>query len=101
MTSTRSRVTRKTEREYRVLYACAGKAKPIVCTILPGDVLEFKELRGRDRWTLAIDTAFRYAVRLKALADGAEKHRNKPANTTRMRKRILKERRERGISRHA
>lgn len=68
-------VARVTRDEYRVLYAGAARAKAIVVTILPGDVLEFREKKGRMRWLLAIDTAFKYAVRLQALSKVAEKGR--------------------------
>jgi len=70
-------VIRQTRYKYRVLYASGSKAKPIVVTILPGDVLEFRESRGRARFTLAIDTAFKYAVKLAALKEAGEKGRKK------------------------
>ena len=73
MTGTRSKVTRRTERSYSVLFT---KARPIVVSILPGDVLEFREHGRRARFTLAVDTAFKYAVRLAAFAAMNEK-RNK------------------------
>ena len=49
--------------------------RQIVITLLPGDVLEFRESGRRSRFTLPIDTAFRYAVRLTALAHGAARKR--------------------------
>jgi hypothetical protein len=52
-----------------VLYVGERKARQIVVELQPGDVLEFRESGRRDRWQLAIDSAFRYAVRMKALAD--------------------------------
>lgn len=70
-------VSRVTREAYRVLYAGANRAKPVVVTILPGDVLEFREKGGRHRWLLAIDTAFKYAVRLHALKEAGEKGRKK------------------------
>lgn len=70
-------VARVTREAYRVLYASGMKAKPVVVAILPGDVLEFREKGGRNRWLLAIDTAFRYAVRLHALKEAGEKGRKK------------------------
>jgi hypothetical protein len=77
MLSTRSKVTRRTESSYSVLYSGSNKRRPIVVTILPGDVLEFREHGRRQRYVLAVDNAFRYAVRLSALAKAAEKYRNK------------------------
>jgi len=70
MTTIAKPVSRRTARPYSVLYA---KARPIVVTILPGDVLQFREAGRRAHWHLAIETAFRYAVRLKAFADAAER----------------------------
>lgn len=67
-------VSRRTRQAYSTLYV---KARPVVVTILPGDVLEFREHGRRQRWVLAIDTAFKYAVRLKAFQDGAQKRRGK------------------------
>ena len=40
MTTTDRKVTRRTRYEYSVLYP---KARPIVVSILPGDVIEFRE----------------------------------------------------------
>jgi hypothetical protein len=71
------KVARVTRDSYRVLYASANKARPIVVTILPGDVLEFREHGCKTKFMLAIDTAFKYAVRLDALAKAAEKHKAK------------------------
>ena len=74
MTRLERKVTRATRGEYSVLYA---KRRAIVTTLLPGDVIEFRELGRRGRWLLAINTAFHYAVRCKAKADRAEKRRKK------------------------
>lgn len=63
MTTLDRTVTRRTAGEYRVLYA---KARPIVVSLAPGDMLVFRELGRRDRWTLPIATAFRIAVRAAA-----------------------------------
>jgi hypothetical protein len=74
VTTLRKAVRRRTARAYAVLYR---SARPIVVTLLPGDVLEFREHGRRCRWLLAVDTAFKYAVRLKAFQDAAEKRRRK------------------------
>lgn len=63
------KVQRRTRDSYRVLYAPGYRARPIVVAILPGDVLEFREHGRRGRWLLAIDSAFKYAVRIKAVLD--------------------------------
>lgn len=64
MTTTRSKVTRKTERAYSVLFP---KPREIVCSIAPGDVLEFRESGRRQVYRMAISTGFKYAVQLTAL----------------------------------
>ncbi len=71
MTELTKPVKRVTQGTYRVLRI--GYPRKIVVTILPGDVLEFREQRGKIRWVLAVDTAFRYAVRLKAEQDRRDK----------------------------
>jgi hypothetical protein len=73
MTTIDRPVKRRTNNRYNVLYCSAAKARPIVVSILPGDVLEFREHGRRMRWYLAIDSAFKYAVRAKAAADVAAK----------------------------
>lgn len=74
MTATNKTVQRVTTGTYSVLYR---HARPIVVRICPGDVLEFREKGRRGRWLLAIDTAFKQAVRLQALAELAERRRKK------------------------
>jgi hypothetical protein len=76
MTTTNKPVRRVTQGSYAVLYA---KARPIIVSILPGDVLEFREHGRRGRWYLAIDSAFRQAVRIQALHDAAQKKRERKA----------------------
>lgn len=75
MTTLTRRVSRATRKAYEV--SGAKNARRIVVTLAPGDLLEFKEIRRRERWTLNIDTAFKYAVRMKAFADGAAKWRKR------------------------
>jgi len=58
---------RRTRRKYSVLYP--GRDRHIVAAFVPGDVIEFHELRGRARWQLPIDAAFRYAIRCQANAE--------------------------------
>ncbi len=71
-------VTRRTRGAYSVLFR---KAKKIVVRLAPGDLIEFREERRRERWTLNVDTAFKYAVRIKAFATAAEKRRKKKGNS--------------------
>jgi len=77
MTTLEKPVSRKTVHTYRVLYQ---KPRPVVVTLCPGEErLEFRELGRRERFQLPIDTAFKYAVRLKALADDAERRAKRKA----------------------
>jgi hypothetical protein len=69
MTTTDKAVSRITQDSYRVLWQ---KAKPIVVTI-KNDSLIFREKRGRMRYYLPIDAAFRQAVRVDADRVRAEK----------------------------
>jgi hypothetical protein len=75
MTELNKPVRRRTRRRYSVLYIGDRKARQIVVELQPGDVLEFRELGRRGRWQLAIDSAFRYAVRMRALAECAQRRR--------------------------
>lgn len=71
-------VRRKTSGHYNVLYCSPRHARKVIVSIIPGDVLEFREQGRRMRWHLAIDSAFKYAVRCKAFADlAARKKRRK------------------------
>lgn len=74
MTRLKKKISRVTLKEYSTIYT---RENHIVVSFLPGDVLEFKELRSRARWTIPIDHAFRYAVRMKAFHDAAEKRLKK------------------------
>ena len=74
---------RRTQGTYNVLYVSPRKARRVIVTILPGDVLEFREQGRRMRWHLAIDSAFKYAVRCKAFADMAAKRQARKAKKRR------------------
>jgi hypothetical protein len=81
MTELNRSISRRTRLSYPVLYR---NARQIVVTLVVGDVIEFREAGRRARWPLPIDSAFKYAVRLKASTDAAEKrhakkNRNKKA----------------------
>lgn len=73
MTTLTKVIRRRTRHAYKVLYA--GAARPIVVSLEPGDVICFRESGRRHRWTLAIDRAFRQAVRESIAAD--HHYRNK------------------------
>lgn len=67
-------VHRRTRGTYSTLYA---KPRQVVVSIMPGDVLQFRELGRRTRFIMAIDTAFRHAIHLAALHEAAEKRKKK------------------------
>ena len=66
-------VTRRSRQLYCTLYAGARNARSIVVSLREGDLLEFRELGRRGRWHLPVDAAFRYAIRLAALAQARER----------------------------
>lgn len=75
-------VARRTRDEYNILYAAKKKARRIVVTLLYGDLIEFREERGRARFTVPIKNAFRYAVNcatLTVLREKADKAKLKQA----------------------
>lgn len=74
MTTLARPVTRRTRGAYAVLYR---QPRPIVVTLAEGDLLEFRESGRRTKWTLPIDTAFRQAVRVKAIADASDRRARK------------------------
>lgn len=76
MTSFGKPIHRRTRGLYAVLYR---KARHIVVTLAPGDLIQFREAGRRTRWSLPADTAFKYAVRLAAWQAAAEKKRKKNA----------------------
>lgn len=63
-----SRVTRQ---QYGVLHH--SKLRKIVVTLVPGDVLEFREQGGRRRFTMPVDSAFRIAVKTTVEAERRSK----------------------------
>ena len=76
MTALTKAVRRKTRFPYAVLYA--GKARPIIVSLEPGDVITFREAGRRHSWSVPIDRVFRHAVRDSALALRREKRLLKP-----------------------
>ncbi len=63
MTTTRSKVIRKTEGSYSVLYP---RPKQIVTGLEPGDVQSFRELGSRRVYRMSIHTGFRVCVQMYA-----------------------------------
>ena len=69
-----SNITRAVRRRTRGTLADYGPdRRQIVVAIEPGDVLSFRLLGTRRTYLLSIDTAMRYAIRLKVEADRAAK----------------------------
>lgn len=66
MTILHKKISRRTAQEYTVL---SRKMKPIVVSLLPGDVIEFRESKGRHHWQLPVHTVFALAVRTQVEAD--------------------------------
>lgn len=61
-----TRTTRKTRGSYSVL---SRKSRPLVVTLLPGDVIAIREHRCRASFELPLDVVFRIAIRTKVEAD--------------------------------
>lgn len=76
MTPLRKDVRRKTTGQYRVLYS---QSREIVVTLKPGDIIEFREAGRRSGFPLAIDTAFRYALKLHSDAAARAKREERKA----------------------
>ena len=79
MTDLVRKVSRRTRHAYPVLYR---RPERIIVSLDAGDILTFRAERRRAVWALPIDTAFRYAVRLQAFQQAAEKHRARAARKT-------------------
>lgn len=76
MIEIRKPVKRRTVAVYRVLY---NQPRPIVVTLAPGDVLQFREAGRRAVFPLPIDRAFKFAVQLKAADDARRKREERKA----------------------
>jgi hypothetical protein len=72
-------VRRRSHGSYSVLYQGAGKSRPIVVTLARNDTLIFREHQRRESWAIAVEDAFRYAVRCRALAAQLAKARGRKA----------------------
>lgn len=71
MTTLEKPVFRLTRAAFAVLHHRSHRQ--IVVGLEPGDVLTFREKGRRQRWSLAIDDVFRFAIRARAEADRREK----------------------------
>lgn len=74
MTTLEKAVHRKTRGAYSVLYV---RPRQIVVSLLPGDLIQFREAGGRKRYTVPVDGVFKHAVRLQLLQTQAEKRKAK------------------------
>ena len=72
MTDIHTKTTRKTRGLYAVL---ERKARPVVVSFEPGDIITFKVYRGRIKFSLPIEAAFRVAVRVEVEARRNAKRR--------------------------
>lgn len=59
-------VKRTTRQQYGVLHH--RRLRKIVVSLIPGDVIEFHELRSRKKFSISIDDAFRIAVKIAVAA---------------------------------
>jgi len=66
MTTLTRPLQRSTTGRYAVLYV--GDRRPIIVSLLPGDVIAFREYRRRQVFSLPIDYAFKCAVTSAARA---------------------------------
>jgi hypothetical protein len=66
MTTLTRPLQRSTTGRYAVLYV--GDRRPIIVSLLPGDVIAFREFRRRQVFSLPIDYAFKCAVTSAARA---------------------------------
>ena len=64
-------VKRSTRHSYGVLHH--RRLRKIVVSLVPGDVIEFHELRSRKKFSIGIDDAFRIAVKIAAAAARRQK----------------------------
>jgi len=67
VTTLRKPVHRLTAASYTVLHH--RRFAQIVCSLLPGDVIEMREKGRRTRFSIPIDGAFRYAIRCQVEAN--------------------------------
>jgi hypothetical protein len=58
-----------------------SKRRVLTVSLLPGDVLEFRPQGTRYRVSMPIESAFRYAEKLNAIAKAAEKRAARKART--------------------
>jgi hypothetical protein len=76
MTDLARKVTRRTREAYPVLF---HKPERIVVSLEAGDLLTFRAAGRRHVWTLPIVSAWRYAIRMQALADAEQQRQDRKA----------------------
>ena len=73
MTTLTKPLHRSTTGRYAVLYT--SNRRPIIVSLLPGDVIAFREFRRRQVFTLPVEYAFKCAVASAARAAKAKPKR--------------------------
>lgn len=76
LTILRRRVSRVTKAAYHILYP-QYEERPIVVSLVDGDLIEFREKGRSARFQLPIEEAFLAAVRKKALRAAIERKRRR------------------------
>lgn len=76
MTKLEKPVHRLTRGSYSTLYA---RTRQIVVSLLPGDLIQFREVGARTKFTVPVDGIFRHAIRLKVASDQSEKKKRRIA----------------------
>lgn len=74
MTTLEKAVHRKTRGAYSTMYQ---RPRQIVVSLLPGDLIEFREAGCRSRFAAPIDGIFKHVLRLKLLSEQAAKRKAK------------------------
>lgn len=76
MTLLEKPVHRKTRGAYSVLYA---RPRQIIVSLMPGDLLQFREAGRRTKYTIPVDLVMKQAVKAAALAEFREKQKARKA----------------------
>lgn len=76
MTNLEKPVHRKTRGAYSILYT---RPEKIVVSLLPGDLLQFRNAGRRVKFTIPVDSVMRYAVRLESTRKMIEKQKARKA----------------------
>lgn len=76
MTTLTKPIHRKTRGAYSTLYA---RPRQIVISLLPGDLIQFREAGRRQRYQVPVDAMFTQVVRLSVAQQLAEKKKARKA----------------------